>query len=49
MTGADLRNRREDLGLSQAKFAELTGIAQHLISAFELGKSDLGRGHIEDI
>lgn len=49
MTGADLRNRREDLGLSQAKFAELTGIAQHLISAFELGKSDLGRGHIENI
>jgi DNA (cytosine-5)-methyltransferase 1 len=37
------------LGLSQAKFAELTGIAQHLISAFELGKTGLGREQIENI
>jgi DNA (cytosine-5)-methyltransferase 1 len=40
-TGTDLRKHREQLGLSQAKLAELTGISQHILSAFELGKSDL--------
>jgi len=39
--GTDLRKHREQLGLSQAKLAELTGISQHLLSAFELGKSEL--------
>lgn len=41
MNGTELRERRDELRLSQAKFSELTGIAQHLISSFELGKSDL--------
>lgn len=41
MKGKELRQRREAIGVSQAKFAELTGVSQHLISAYELGKMDL--------
>src|SRR5260370_41061072 len=41
MVGTSLRQRREQLGLSQAKLAELSGVAQHLISAFELEKTQL--------
>ncbi len=40
-TGQILREKRQQLGLSQAKLAGLTGISQHLISAFELGKKGL--------
>ena len=39
--GAGLRFRRQQLGLSQAKLAELSGVAQYLISAFELEKAEL--------
>ena len=35
-TGSALRVVRETLGLSQAKLSELTGISQHILSAFEL-------------
>lgn len=49
MTGTRLRDRRQDLGLSQAKLAELTGVPQHLLSAFELGKLDLPPETIETI
>jgi len=41
LTGSILRQQRETLGLSQAKLSELTGVAQHRLSAFELGKVDL--------
>ncbi len=41
ITGFGLRRQREQLGLSQAKLAELSGIPQHLLSAFELEKSGL--------
>ena len=41
MKGNELRQRREAVGVSQAKFAELTGVSQHLISAYELGKTTL--------
>ena len=41
ITGTNLRSRRQELGLSQAKLAELCGISQHLLSAFELEKTDL--------
>lgn len=41
ISGAQIRLHRQQFGLSQAKFAELTGVPQHLISAFELGKSQL--------
>jgi len=40
-SGIELRGAREALGLSQAKLAELTGIPQYLLSAFELDKSPL--------
>ncbi|MFT3883409.1 MAG: DNA (cytosine-5-)-methyltransferase [Gemmatales bacterium] len=40
-TGTTLRNRRQQLGLSQAKLAELCGISQHVLSAFELEKTEL--------
>ncbi len=43
MTGKELRAKREALGLSQAKLAELSGISQHLLSAFERGKTDLSQ------
>jgi DNA (cytosine-5)-methyltransferase 1 len=38
-TAINLRSERERRGLSQAKLAELTGISQHMLSAFELGKA----------
>lgn len=37
----NLREHRQNLGLSQAKLAELTGISQHILSAFELGKASM--------
>ena len=37
----NLREHRQKLGLSQAKLAELTGISQHILSAFELGKAPM--------
>lgn len=40
-TGNQLRQQRELLGLSQAKLAEISGVSQHLLSAFELGKAPL--------
>lgn len=43
LTGPGLRDRRQLLGLSQAKLAELTGIAQHVLSAFELGNAELSQ------
>jgi DNA (cytosine-5)-methyltransferase 1 len=41
VTGPKLRRCRQQLGLSQAKLAELCGISQHLLSAFELEKAEL--------
>jgi len=40
-SGPSLRDQREALGLSQAKLAEISGIPQHLLSSFELGKTEL--------
>ena len=39
MVGIQLREHRQRLGLSQAKLSELSGISQHLLSAFELDKT----------
>ena len=39
--GASLRSYRENAGLSQARIAEASGIPQHILSAFELGKAPL--------
>jgi DNA (cytosine-5)-methyltransferase 1 len=41
ITGKSLRAQREQFGLSQAKLAQLSGLSQHILSAFELEKSDL--------
>jgi DNA (cytosine-5)-methyltransferase 1 len=41
MVGTELREHRRKLGLSQAKLAELSGVPQHLLSAFELEKTGL--------
>lgn len=40
-TGSQLRHFRQQLGLSQAKLAELCNVPQHVLSAFELGKIQL--------
>jgi DNA (cytosine-5)-methyltransferase 1 len=51
-SGTLLRETRESAGLSQAKLAEITGIPQHILSAFELGKAELDRlqlQHLEKI
>ena len=47
LTGSRLRRKRVHFKLSQAKFAELTGVPQHAISSFELGKVDLSPKNIE--
>jgi len=49
LTGTRLRDQRQKLGLSQAKLAELTGVDQHLLSAFELGKVALPRHLVSTI
>jgi DNA (cytosine-5)-methyltransferase 1 len=49
ISGINLRLHREQLGLSQAKLAELTGISQHLLSAFELEKADLSSALLETL
>jgi DNA (cytosine-5)-methyltransferase 1 len=41
IVGTELRALRQQLGLSQAKLAELSVVSQHLISAFELEKTSL--------
>ncbi len=46
---AQLRDKRENLGLSQAKLSELSGISQHLLSAHELGKTQLNNEILEKI
>lgn len=49
ISGKSLRVHRQSLGLSQAKLAELSSVPQHLLSAFELGKSNLANIHIEAV
>ncbi len=49
MTGFDIRDRRNEIGLSQSKLADLTGIGQARISAYELGKFDLNLNEIKKI
>ncbi|MBS0211257.1 MAG: DNA (cytosine-5-)-methyltransferase [Planctomycetes bacterium] len=44
-----LRVKRQRLGLSQAKLAELCGISQHLLSAYELEKAAIEEGVLDVI
>ncbi len=49
ITGSSLRLNRQQLGLSQAKLAEIAGIPQHLLSAFELGKIELASTALDSV
>ena len=40
-SGIELRKIREQLGISQARIAEITGLSQHILSSFELEKTSL--------
>ena len=48
-TGAELRITREIMGISQGRLSELTGLAQHVLSAFELNKASLDKCALEKI
>ena len=41
MVGSEFKKIRQDIGLSQSKLSELTGINQALLSSYELGKSSI--------
>ena len=49
MTGFDVKKRRNDIGLSQSKLADITGIKQARISAYELGKFELSIKEVNKI
>ncbi|WP_139201647.1 helix-turn-helix domain-containing protein [Gemmobacter aquatilis] len=40
-SGQDLREMRIELGISQARLAEISGVEQHKISAYELNNISL--------
>jgi DNA (cytosine-5)-methyltransferase 1 len=48
-SGASLRDTREKIGLSQAKLAEITGIPQHALSGYELGKFELDKRQLNQL
>ena len=48
-TGTELRKARDDAGISQARFAEMTGLSQHTLSAFELGKTPLTSDELHEV
>jgi len=49
ITGSKLREERENKNLSQSKLSELSGIEQHLLSAFENEKIDLDELQIKKL
>jgi DNA (cytosine-5)-methyltransferase 1 len=49
MQGKQLREYRQELGLSQAKLSELCGVSQYLLSAFELEKSALPSSVLDEV
>ncbi len=49
LTGLAVRTRRVELGLSQAKLAEMSCVPQHLISSFELGKTILAGNYLNSV
>lgn len=46
ISGTLIKNEREKIGLSQAKLSELANVPQHLLSAYELGKSLLNQENL---
>lgn len=49
MTGADLRERRERLGLSQSALASKLGTTQNTVSRWELGTLPMERPQMLDL
>lgn len=49
MTGFDIREKRNSIGLSQSKLADITGVEQARISAYELGKLNLSETEVRKI
>lgn len=49
MTGFNIRERRNGIGLSQSKLADITGIEQARLSAYELGKLNLSVNEVNKI
>ena len=49
LDGSQLRGCRQVLGLSQAKLAELCGVSQYLLSAFELDKAALSPSDLRTV
>lgn len=49
MTGLNLKKSRVNIGLSQSKLSELSGVVQAKISSFELGKSELSKNEIDQL
>ncbi len=48
-SGTSTREKRKEIGLSQAKLSELADIPQHLLSAYELGKSSLNQNNLSSL
>lgn len=48
-SGPKFREEREILGLSQAKLSEISGVPQYLLSAFELGKTELQKPELDKL
>lgn len=48
-TGTTLRKLREEQKISQARLAELASVPQHLLSSYELGKTNLPEDHLAKI
>ena len=46
LSGTLIRKKREEIGLSQSKLSELADVPQHLLSAFELGKTLLNQNNL---
>jgi DNA (cytosine-5)-methyltransferase 1 len=49
MTGFEIKDKRNKIGLSQSKLSDLTGIVQARISAYELGKLKLNLKEVNKI
>lgn len=48
-SGILIKRKRKEIGLSQAKLSELANIPQHLLSAYELGKSSLDKTNLSSL
>ena len=48
-TVEELRKARDEAGISQVKFSEITGLSQQAFSAFELGKAPLAYDELQEV